>query len=101
MDYEETVSTVQAYIANARKQVLDSMEFAFGSHPHWPFARSRILRAFGRQGLGGVFKCLEQQKEERNPNQCTSTSSMVSSASQASVANEVAPTQGLLRPECR
>lgn len=43
-------STLQG-IKAARRQLLETVQFAYGSMPQWPFIRSRLLRIFGDSGL--------------------------------------------------
>ena len=47
---------IQEAIKKTRKNVLDFLDVAFGSSPQWPMVRSRILQAFGRDGLDGIVQ---------------------------------------------
>jgi len=54
------IQELQAEVSYTRKEILDSLELAFGDHPRWPYARSRVLRALGRSGLEAVLANLQK-----------------------------------------
>lgn len=53
-------------IKTTRKEILDMLELVLGEHPSWERIRSKILRAFGRQGLERHF--ISNGKEGYNGN---------------------------------
>jgi hypothetical protein len=49
------ISKLQASVAATRKSILDLLELAYGRQDNWVYVRSRLLRALGKGGLGGVI----------------------------------------------
>jgi len=61
------LNSLQLEITSTRKQILDLLEMAFGDHPKWQYARSRVLRALGRSGLEGILENALRQIQGEQP----------------------------------
>ena len=57
MDHQNfKLDEIKEIIGQARRQVIDATECAFGSYPQWYIVRSRILKAFGTEGAEGLIQ---------------------------------------------
>ncbi len=59
------IRELQAEISQTRKNLLDLLEMAFGDHPKWPYARSRVLRSLGRSGIEGILERMIEEEKAR------------------------------------
>lgn len=57
-------AALERAIKQTRKEILDLLELVVGESAQWPLVRSRVLSAFGRNGLEKFARGLDGQ--ERN-----------------------------------
>ena len=49
------IDSLHKNLRNARRQILDMLQVAYGHEPSWRNVRSRVLKIMGREGLEKPF----------------------------------------------